>query len=91
MKDNEDDDVAGETGCGVLGGAKAEIDEGDEGTSENVGESAPGVNVFMSNTVKAEANEHVLLVFVVSLSLPFGESTIGSTDDCVRVRGGEGG
>ena len=69
----------------------AEIDKGDEGTSENVGESVPGDNMFMSKAVRAEANERVLLIFVVSLILSFGVSTIGSADEWVSVQGGEGG
>ena len=68
----------------------AETDRGDEGTGENVGESVPGDNMFMSKA-RAEANERVLLIFVVSLILSFGVSTIGSADDWVSVRGGEGG
>lgn len=46
-ENNEDDEVAGDIDCGVLGGAKAETDKGDEGTGENVGESVAGDSVRM--------------------------------------------
>ena len=95
VKNNEEDDVDGDVGCGVLGGANAETDRGDDGTTENAGESVPGDNVCMSNAVRAEANERVLFFVAGSWDLPFGVAVvvvvIGSTADCVIVRGGEGG
>jgi hypothetical protein len=91
---NEDDDVDGDVGCGVLGGAKAETDKGEEGTAENAGESVPGDRVCISNAVRADAKNRVLLfaaLFVGSLILAFGVAIVGSTADCASVRGGEGG
>jgi len=42
VKKNEDDDVDGDVGCGVLGGSKTETDKGEDGTTENPGESVLG-------------------------------------------------
>ena len=59
VKNNEDDDVDGDVGCGVLGGNNVETDEGEVGTNENAGESVPGDNVCMSNAEKAGAKDRV--------------------------------
>jgi len=59
VKNNEDDDVDGDVGCGVLGGADAEADKGEDGSGENASESVPGDRACMSNADKAEAKEQV--------------------------------
>ena len=59
VKNNEDDDVDRDVGCGVLGSTNAETDKGEDCTGENAGESVLGDSVCMSNTDKADAKERV--------------------------------
>jgi hypothetical protein len=65
------------------------MDDADEGTGDNIGESDPSHSVSRVRAVKDEANERVSLffppLFVVSWNLPFGVSAIGSTDNCPIV------
>ena len=77
MKNSEDVDVDGVVSWDVAGGARAEVDESQEGRcvedkGERVGDRAPNEGAFESNVVKADASERVpFFMLLVCYSVPW--------------------
>ena len=86
VKNNDNDGVDGNVNCGVLGGANAETDKRNDGTTEQVGESVPGDRVCMPNAVSAETIDQRPRIILASLVCWLLEFTLWRSHRCHLFR-----